>query len=149
MRTPVQLRAQVRVAVDADWPAVQRLARQSPYLSSLELMRHRSGARHCLFVVEVQGQVVGFCQGVRLVRAPLFSVYNIGVDAAWRRQGLGRQLLQFAMLQTAAGGIRLKVAVDNDEALEFYWRLGFNKVGKSTNRAGDQLVALEWEPRMS
>lgn len=88
--------------------------------------------RACLLVAEVDARVVGMCTGQLLVSTAEggFSllVEDVVVDAAWRGQGVGRQLL--AAMNDWAGRnqvSRLQLLADrnNTPALDFYRRLGW------------------------
>ncbi|HUB19967.1 MAG TPA: N-acetyltransferase [Acidobacteriaceae bacterium] len=81
------------------------------------------------------GRLAGFAiagkqrrQGVLLGR-----LITIDVDAAMRRRGVGRRLLEEAERQLRAAGataILLEVAVDNLTAQSFYERHGFVRTGR-------------------
>jgi putative acetyltransferase len=69
------------------------------------------------------GHVVGFVgvQGAEV--AALF------VHSAWRGQGIGRRLLSYAV--ETLGATRLDVNEQNDQAVGFYRRMGFEVAGRS------------------
>jgi ribosomal-protein-alanine N-acetyltransferase len=59
-------------------------------------------------------------------------ILNVAVAPAWRRRGLARWVLGFAMGQAARGGARrafLEVRRSNREALSLYEGLGFTRLG--------------------
>jgi ribosomal-protein-alanine N-acetyltransferase len=59
-------------------------------------------------------------------------ILNVVVAPAWRRRGLARWLLGYAMGQAARGGSRrafLEVRGSNREALGLYGSLGFSRLG--------------------
>ena len=70
------------------------------------------------------GHVVGFLGYASRCIEALF------VDPAYHRQGLGRQLVQFAQ-QLAQGPLRLDVNEGNPGAVAFYRGQGFAVVGRS------------------
>jgi ribosomal-protein-alanine N-acetyltransferase len=63
-------------------------------------------------------------------------VTNLAVHPEWRRRGVGRQLLAFAMAGGRARGVTLaflEVRPSNAQALKLYGSLGFQVIGR---RAG-------------
>lgn len=75
--------------------------------------------------------LVGYAGISRLGRTPPFEyeVHTIGVDPAYRGQGIGRRLLT-ELLEFADGGvIYLEVRTDNAPAIALYRRFGFTDVG--------------------
>ncbi len=59
-------------------------------------------------------------------------VMNVAVDPGYRRQGLARRLLAFAMARAARAGARralLELRAGNREALALYESLGFRSLG--------------------
>lgn len=75
------------------------------------------------FVAVANGEVAGFCHGWT---EPFIK--DVGVDAAFRRRGLGGALLTQALETYAARGtpfVDLKTDVDNVAAQSLYRRLGF------------------------
>lgn len=59
-------------------------------------------------------------------------VMNVAVDPGYRRQGLARRLLAFAMARAARAGARralLELRAGNREALALYDSLGFGSLG--------------------
>lgn len=77
------------------------------------------------------GPAVGFL----LVRtaADEAEILTFGVAPERRRQGIGSQLLQVALVALEARAVArlfLEVAVDNDSARRLYQRLGFAEVGR-------------------
>ena len=84
---------------------------------------------------------------VRLV-ADEAEILTLCTDAAHRRQGFSRWLLQQAGAEAAARGahtLHLEVAADNDAALALYGAQGFKPVGQRPayyERAGGAVAAL-------
>lgn len=71
------------------------------------------------------GQVVGF------IGVAGSKVEMLFVDPAWRGQGIGRQLLTDAILRL--GATLVDVNEQNEEALGFYRRIGFEVIGRSAH----------------
>lgn len=81
-------------------------------------------------VGEVNGQVVGYvgCWGI----LDEGYIYNVAVDAIYRRQGIAYQLLLEVILQMTNRGISsmtLEVRASNQGAIALYESLGFVNVG--------------------
>ena len=70
-----------------------------------------------------EGQVVGFI-GVEGV-----EVTALFIHPAWRGRGIGRQLLTYAI--ETLGASQLDVNEQNDQAVGFYRRMGFEVAGRS------------------
>ncbi|MBD2042865.1 GNAT family N-acetyltransferase [Microcoleus sp. FACHB-672] len=68
-------------------------------------------------------QVAGFV-GVAEGKVEMLFIHPI-----WRRQGIGRQLLDYAVKRL--GATKVDVNEQNEEALEFYKRMGFEVEGRS------------------
>jgi putative acetyltransferase len=86
----------------------------------------RDGLPHVETLVcmrDADGQVVGF------VGVKADEVEMLFVQPAWRGQGIGRQLLTYAV--TTLGATILDVNEQNEQALGFYLRMGFEVVGRS------------------
>lgn len=69
------------------------------------------------------GQVLGFI-GVEGVK-----VEALFVHPAWRGQGIGRRLMEYAV--ATLGATEVDVNEQNDQAVGFYRRLGFKVAGRS------------------
>ena len=79
---------------------------------------------------ETWGAVRAYCV-YRMVIDEM-HILNVAVAPGWRRQGLARWLLGFAMRKAAREGARrafLEVRAGNREALSLYRGLGFARVG--------------------
>ena len=60
------------------------------------------------------------------------ALYQVWVDPAYRRRGVGRLVIDAALDWARSAGVRqllLSVALGPESALEFYRRLGFVKIG--------------------
>lgn len=84
-------------------------------------------------VIEVQGQVVGFC-----ILQPVLDEANLllmAIDPAHQGQGLGYQLLEasVAMLKNNPVQIFLEVRESNQAAIKLYEKSGFHQIDLRKN----------------
>jgi RimJ/RimL family protein N-acetyltransferase len=88
----------------------------------------------CLFVAELDGEVVGWCDilPVRGDTRTHVGLLGMGMYAALRHRGIGQQLMQAAIGKAWEKGltrIELTVRVDNTNAKALYERMGFQFEG--------------------
>lgn len=148
--------ATIRPAVAADVDAVMDLLREldeshveleptllrpfsAPPRPSEWLLARFSDPQEACLVAELEGKVVGFVwsksqnapQIPAFIQEPLQIVGDLVVQAAARRQGIGRALVERALAWGRARGIQqvqLTVFARNEEATRFYERLGFREL---------------------
>src|ERR1700738_2906182 len=76
-------------------------------------------------------------------------ITNLAVHPEWRRRGVGRRLLAFAMAEGIAGGVTpafLEVRPSNAQALKLYEGLGFQVIGRRTGYyfdTGEDALVME------
>jgi ribosomal-protein-alanine N-acetyltransferase len=101
-------------------------------------MRRFAEARGAFVVIAEDalelGAMAGFVIAQLEGKAPEQYGYVVTIDGAleWRRGGLGGQLLARAEQKVREAGVErmgLHVAVDNEAAIRFYERLGYQCVG--------------------
>ncbi len=123
-------RIQVRWALEADLPHIQRIARQ--YRNELGFVMNvslkESITRGNLLVGIFDGAIVGFVN-YRACRDGWRTIYEIAIDKTMRGRGLARGLI--ASVPTP---IRLKTTTDNAAANKFYLSNGFNLVRTEAGR---------------
>ena len=95
---------------------------------------------------QAAGDVAGFILIERTARnrRPVGHIVTLDVDPRYRRQGIGRLLMQTAdqqLTQEGAAAITLEVAENNTAAQQFYHRLGFVKKGRIANYYGGRIDA--------
>lgn len=136
----------IRLASDADLPGIKAIAdREKRALGFV----HRAALTRSITRGEVlvgisRERIVGFCHLYRR-RDGAVTVYHLAVDAAERRLGIGRRLIEHLCVweqQAGATMIRLKCPADLD-ANDFYARMGFYRAGIDT-RAQRHLILWEW-----
>jgi len=84
-------------------------------------------------VAERRGVVAGYV--VAHSAADEGEILNLGVAAAHRRHGIGRELVERALAELTARGVRtvyLEVRASNAAARRLYEALGFAEVGRRT-----------------
>ncbi len=94
-------------------------------------------------VAETGGRVVG--HAVVSSAGEVAELQRIAVDAAYRRQGVARALLDSAVrgaAGTEAERLLLEVREDNDAALAFYARAGFAEVDRRRRYYRDGATAV-------
>lgn len=108
----------------------------APALSEVKFYIKAMLQRSLPFIVAVDGnnQVVGWCNIHVLPQTPHrvgFShvgTVGMGLDAAWRGRGLGRQMLQTVFDAAGKAGIErveLQVYASNESAVKLYRKFGF------------------------
>lgn len=136
--------AVIRRAEDADLPATARLRRESTveqdgdradpsFEERFSAWYARESSRRIMWLAEVDGQMVGalnlavFERMPRPGRAPSRWGYlgNAFVLAAYRNQGIGRQLLDAALEYARENGFARVVLSPTERAIPFYERAGF------------------------
>jgi len=81
-------------------------------------------------VAESQGRIAGYIGAWHVLDEG--HITNLAVDTHWRRQGLGRRLLETMETLLRKEGIEritLEVRVSNDSALSLYRRQGYRERG--------------------
>jgi ribosomal protein S18 acetylase RimI-like enzyme len=123
--------------------AVDVVARERRYLARTEappydqmeaFVRSNIDARNPHVVALAGDAIVGWAD-IRSASAPAMrhcGTLGMGVVAAYRRQGVGRRLLEASVVRAWNAGlerIELEVRVDNDPAIALYERIGFLQEG--------------------
>ena len=125
-----------------DAEAVAELSAQLGYGSSTaqvteRFLRLHQNPNDGLFTAVQDAKVVGWVHvyGVRLLESGGYAeIGGLVVDAATRRQGIGRQLLGCAEMWTAAHGhleLRLRSGLHRLDAHKFYGAVGYERVKTS------------------
>lgn len=86
------------------------------------------GERYLNFRLDVDGKMAAFA--VTQVVLDEATLFNIAVDPAYQRQGLGRQLLEHLISELEARDVFtlwLEVRASNRAAIALYESLGFNE----------------------
>ncbi|MEM1064870.1 MAG: GNAT family N-acetyltransferase [Pseudomonadota bacterium] len=95
-------------------------------LRPAELARFIADPSHCLVFAEVANQPVGFASGVIQYhpdKPPELFIKEVGVTAAFRRRGIGRQVVQRLLDEAWAAGCSGAWVItedDNDAARALY-----------------------------
>jgi ribosomal-protein-alanine N-acetyltransferase len=92
---------------------------------------------------------IAFVAGPPLAQA---EIHTIGVDPAYQRRGIGRELLRglLAVADAAAATVFLEVRTDNDAAIALYVAEGFTTVGlrrRYYRPSGADAYTMRREPR--
>ncbi|RAH30022.1 ribosomal protein S18-alanine N-acetyltransferase [Pantoea agglomerans] len=92
------------------------------------------GERFINLRLDVDGQMAAFA--ITQVVLDEASLFNIAVDPAFQRRGLGRQLLQHLideLIKRDVLTLWLEVRASNLAAIALYEQLGFNQVSRRPN----------------
>ena len=92
------------------------------------------GERFINLRLDVDGQMAAFA--ITQVVLDEASLFNIAVDPAFQRRGLGRQLLQHLideLIKRDVLSLWLEVRASNLPAIALYEQLGFNQVSRRPN----------------
>jgi [ribosomal protein S18]-alanine N-acetyltransferase len=109
------------------------------------VFRDELAAENRIYLAAEEGGVVGFA-GAMLV-ADEAHVTNLLVDADWRRQGIGIELMKAligAAVEAGAQHLTLEVRSRNEAARALYARLGLAPVGIRKGYYGDDDALILW-----
>lgn len=94
-----------------------------------ERMIDRYLERGTLYAAEIGKKTAAVC--VVTEEEGFAEVKNLAVAQEWRRQGVGRALLEWAGASYRDRYARLRLGTgDVSPALAFYWRCGFREIGR-------------------
>jgi ribosomal-protein-alanine N-acetyltransferase len=131
MSAVLKLQHNIRRMRDADIPAVLRVEKESyEFPWSAGNFQDSIHAGYSAWVYEVGGEIIGHL--VMMTALDEAHLLNITIAPAWRRQGLGRVLLNHAMATARQQHIRtlyLEVRPSNDPAIKLYENMGFEAFG--------------------
>jgi RimJ/RimL family protein N-acetyltransferase len=124
---------------DGDW---RNIGDERRYLRAIRRTPHAA-----VFVAEAEGRIVARLSLARDSHPASAHVADLGlmVDAAHRRQGIGRELLDRAVDWAREAGVEkleLHVFPHNEPAIRLYEQFGFEREGirRGHYRRGDELV---------
>ncbi len=101
------------------------------------------------FVAELDDEIVGYMTTCNLGHKG--HVASIAIAPAFRNKGIGSVLANFTFEKLKAKGakyVELEVRVTNQEALDFWKRLGFSRFGISRRFYGDGEDALRMKKKL-
>lgn len=134
------MEAVIRVARLEDAPAMAHLAGELGYPTTTQELTNRLTAilgmpDHAVYVAEVCGQqVIGWTHvhGMHLIEAVDFAdLGGLIINASFRSQGIGKQLLEAAESWTISQGyayLRVRSNILRERAHRFYHRAGYRVV---------------------
>lgn len=112
--------------------AIERRSHAFPW--SEQTFASNQGERFLNFRLDVAGQMAGFA--ITQVVLDEASLFNVAVDPAYQRRGLGRKLLQHlisALQQRDVMTLWLEVRASNQPAIALYEQLEFHQVSRRPN----------------
>jgi ribosomal-protein-alanine N-acetyltransferase len=153
-RNPVRLRRFVPEDLAAMHSLDQICFRMGIVYSLEELKILTQRANSSALVAETgKNQMAGFCIADQVWRGGVKSGWIITLDVhpEFRRQGVGRLLMQSQESELVSHGVRrcvLEVAIDDPGAQEFYVSLGYQTTARLSGYYMDKLDALVMEKEL-
>ena len=161
---PVEIRTARESDAELICGAVTAIASEKRYLASVDGFSLEDTRAFLKFIVEhnqaqatafAKGIVVGFCDILPNASVGFSHVARLGmgVRIEWRRQGIGRRLLDACLALTKHKGIEkveLEVFSDNIGAVKLYQSFGFSREGvklrgrKLDDRYQDVILMALW-----
>ena len=126
--------------------AIEELCYDSPWLREAFEEEIERGDVGIGLVAEEEGLVVGFLTGMAAIDE--FNLHNIAVHPDFRRQGIGRSLIEAMESICKRKGYRhivLEVRGDNEVARSFYQVMGFTSSGVRKDYYGPGMDANMYE----
>lgn len=123
-------------AIDACWDTTPRWTEE-------QFRKEASDTKAVAFVAEAGGTVAGFAAG--WVVGEELQIFDVAVDPAFTRRGIGRALLSAALAEGARRGAtsaHLEVAEGNAPAAALYTGAGFKVVARRPKFYGGRTDAL-------
>lgn len=124
----------IRSATEADLLAILRIQRDSSTAAQWPEGNYKEAIRQdtrLVLVAEEPGQLMGFLVSSRATDE--WELENIAVSPSWRRQGIGRALLEALIRQAQDSGaseIRQEIRASNLAAQQIGQAVGFVPVGR-------------------
>lgn len=112
--------------------AIEQRSHAFPW--SAKTFASNQGERYLNFRLEVDGVLAAFA--ITQIVLDEATLFNLAVDPAFQRRGLGRELLQFLINELEQRGILtlwLEVRASNRAAISLYEQLDFNEVSLRRN----------------
>jgi [ribosomal protein S18]-alanine N-acetyltransferase len=114
--------------------ALDEVCFEAPFRFSARAMKQFAEARNALTVIAENdvGEIAGFCIAhvERAVKGLRAYVVTLDVAPYYRRHGLARQMLEHIeqqAVEAGCGSMELHVSVDNEGAISFYEREGYER----------------------
>jgi ribosomal-protein-alanine N-acetyltransferase len=147
-------RATLRSYRLGDWQAMHALdlvCFEPIFRFSRRAMRGFAEAPGAVTVLaEAQGELACFC--IAQLESQTGYVVTLDVAPAWRRRGLARRLMaevESRLLSTGAVRMELHVFTGNTEAIRFYEKIGYERVGAVKNFYAQHLHALVYRKQLA
>jgi ribosomal protein S18 acetylase RimI-like enzyme len=134
---------EVRLARTTEFDTIVAIGKQSPFTRDVGLALHRGGQAAVALDADT---IVGFAVYRPLVRKAGTTLYDIAVRPEARRRGVGALLIGYVWESGMRQPVRLVCDERNVDALSFYDRLGFERIGVRANRRGEKIVDMAWQP---
>lgn len=112
--------------------AIEQRSHAFPW--SEKTLASNQGERHLNYRLDVDHKMVAFA--ITQVVLDEATLFNLAVDPAYQRRGIGRELLQFLIGELVARAVQtlwLEVRASNQPAITLYEQLDFNEVSIRRN----------------
>ncbi len=106
----------------------------SPWSRSIFLSEIENGN---VFVAEIGNKIVGYIVISSVIEGEV-HIENIAVSKKWRRKGIGKKLMEFALMSFPKAYFYLEVRPSNKPAISLYRKYGFSSVGLRKKYYGDE-----------
>lgn len=121
---------------EADVAAIEALERAcfSEPWSEKSLRESLANPRYRILTAKAEGRLIGYVS--TFLVADEMNIANVAVDSEFRRQGVGKRLMDSAVIlakQNRMTTIYLEVRKSNEAAQELYRKVGFERGGVRKN----------------
>lgn len=136
----------VTTAKVKDHEKLLAVAKKSKYTSGFSNIIYSGPevyAKGFIGAAKIGRKVVGFVCLRHAIRKPQTTIYDIGVDPDYKRRGVGKALLDWAMSTSPHKRIVLNVDKRNKEAIAFYRKTGFRKIGEGAWKNKAEYITMQ------
>lgn len=136
--------AHIHKIPETEWPEVYAMEKEcfsdSPWTPKQiqDHLKYQGGIAY-----RKEGELLGYI--LYLESLDFTEIFRIGVSPQFRKQGVGKSMIEYLQKKLSKGKVILEVADSNRTALEFYSSLGFEENGRRKNYYSDGSSAILME----